>query len=106
MKSFINKLAVSIITVSPALVLAQGAGQVPGQLQILVNRLTSYAIGIIIAISVLFILYAAFLFLMSGSDPGKATEARNVIIYAFVGIGVALAAQILVTIAQQIFTFG
>lgn len=105
MKNLFNKVLLGVIIASPALVFAQGAGQVPGQLQILINRLTSYAIGIIIAISVLFILYAAFLFLMSGSDPGKALEARNVIIYAFVGIGVALAAQILVTIAQQIFTF-
>ena len=94
------KIATGLIYLSPILALAQY--QVPGQLRLLVDTLTNYAIGIIIVISVLFIVYAAFVFLTSQGGPDTA-KARSIIIYSMVAIGVALLARVLVRIAFEVF---
>ncbi|MBI3627553.1 MAG: hypothetical protein HY220_02275 [Candidatus Sungbacteria bacterium] len=50
---------------------------------------------LILAISVIMILYSAFLFLTAQGDATKLTTARNVLLFALVGVAVALLAYIL-----------
>ena len=100
MKKIVNILTAGLIA-SPLLAFAQY--QVPGELRRLVDTLTNYAIGIIIVIAVLFVVYAAFLFLTSQGDSAKTGTARSILIYAFVAIGVALLARVLVRIAFEVF---
>lgn len=61
----------------------------------------NWAFGILLALAVLFIIYAAYLYLFSqGGD--NTSKAKSVIIYAIVAIVVAIIAKGLVTIAQTL----
>lgn len=99
-----KKFLINSVLLFPTVALAQG--QAPAGLLIVVNRLTNFAIGIILAISVLFIIYAAFLYLTVGTNPDNVGKAKDTILYAIVGIAVALGARIIVEIAKQVFNFG
>lgn len=47
---------------------------------------------ILVALSVLMIMYSAFLFITGGSDPQKRVTARNVLVYALIGVALAVLA--------------
>ena len=53
--------------------------------------------GIIGAVAVIYIMYAAFRFLRSQGDPQQVAQARNTILYAVIGLAVALLAELIVT---------
>lgn len=53
--------------------------------------------GVIGAVAVIYILYAAFRFVRSQGDPQQVTQARNTILYAIIGLAIALLAEIIVT---------
>ena len=100
MKKIIKELSVGLLVISPVLVMAQYQ-QAPGELQRLVEKFTNYAIGIIIAIAVLYVLWGAFKFLTSRGGEGI-TEGKDTIIYALVAVGIALLARVLVRIVVEI----
>jgi hypothetical protein len=52
--------------------------------------------GIIGALSVLFIIIAGVRYMMSGGDPQKTAKAKEGIIYALVGLAVAICAESIV----------
>jgi len=56
----------------------------------------------ILAIAVIMILIAAFNFLTGGGNEEKITAARNYLIYALVGVGVALLAFWLPTVVGNV----
>ncbi len=62
----------------------------------LITRVINYATGILIAISVLFIIYAAYLFMFSGGDPKNVIQAKNIITYTVVAIVVALLSNLII----------
>ena len=57
-----------------------------------INGLATWFAGLILAISVLVILYAAFLFVTAAGNEEKVAKAKNTIIAALLGIAVALLA--------------
>ena len=57
-----------------------------------INGLATWFSGIIFAISVLAILYAAFLFVTAGDNEEKVTKAKSIIAYGAIGIVVAMLA--------------
>ena len=54
-------------------------------------------IGIVAAVSVLFIVVSGLRFVLSAGDPQETAKARNTIVYALVGLVVAVAAEAIVT---------
>ena len=72
----------------------------------LLNVLCSFIVyffWIVIIISVIFILYAAFTYVTAGDDTEKTSKARRTLTYAAVGIAVALLAATFPTIVGSIF---
>ncbi len=55
--------------------------------------------GIIGAVALIIIIVAAIQFVTSQGDPNSATRARNTVIYAVIGLIIALAAEAIVTFA-------
>ena len=49
-------------------------------------------------------LYAGILFITAGGDSAKVTTARNILLYAIIGIAVAILAFSLVAISQSLFS--
>ncbi len=97
MQNLKTKIALIISSVlMPAVVLAQTNPPKPitnfqGILDA-VNRISSWVFSILIALAVVFLLYAAYLYLDARGDEAKVGEAKSVIIYSIWAIGIALIA--------------
>lgn len=61
------------------------------------HALVQIALGIFAAVAVLIIVIAGLNFVYAQGDPQKVTKARNTIIYALIGLGVAVSAELIVT---------
>jgi len=115
MKSFLKKWglvsALSLVILTPMIVSAQF--DVPGE-QLpapkfqtyggaisLVEKASNWLLYIVIALAVVFIIYAGFLYLTSGGDEDKTKSAKNYIVYAVIGIAIALLARGIVLLAKN-----
>ena len=54
--------------------------------------------GVLGALSVIMIIIQAIKFTLSNGDPEKATSARKSIIYALIGLGIAISAEVIVNL--------
>lgn len=61
-----------------------------------VSTFMSVVFGVLGAVCVILIIYAGFQFIIGGDDPNKVKNARNTIIWALIGLGVALLAEAIV----------
>ena len=61
----------------------------------------SIAFAVIGAVSFMIIVIAGYRYILAQGDPQTATQARNTIIYALVGLIIAIAAQSVVSLAAQ-----
>jgi len=101
-KNILKKVGIGIglgLTLLPFLALAAGVGQVPGpiitsptQISDLVGKILGWVGGIVMTIGLIMLLWAAILFLTAGTSETTHTKAKNVLIYAIVGIAVAILA--------------
>ena len=93
MKKFISGLIGLVILSLPVVTLAQNnAVNIPTTLQDAVGRIVGPFFLVLVAISTIFIIFAAYTFVTAGGDPGKAETARAALIYAIIGIVVAFLA--------------
>lgn len=105
-KTLLLNLIVFGMLLSPLVIL--GAAEAPrslptsadlvGTLQTIANWLFT----LLMAAAAISIVIAAFLFIGSGGDSEKMATARNWVIYALVGVLVALLAQILVNFVDSL----
>ncbi len=70
-------------------------------LQIITN-IVNWVFAIFLAISALFIIMAAFQFLTAGGDSTKVSSARDKLLYAAIGIAVAMLSRAVVPIVKNI----
>ena len=94
----------------PYLAVAQGPTTAPranvttfDQLIQFINRLAGWFAAIIIAISIFYILYAAYKYLTAAGDAEKIKEANHTLIYALVAVGVAILAYALPRLIGSLF---
>ena len=74
---------------------AGGAEGAPAKGVDLINRIqgvTSWVFAFFLAISLIYIILGAFQFVTGGDDPAQITAARQKLIYAAIGIAIALIA--------------
>lgn len=99
-KNIFKKMSIGIALAIPFFPLVAFAQTVPGSpiitspsgiIQILYNILNFVAAAVFV-ISLIMLLWAAILFLTAGASETAHTKAKNVLIYAIVGIAVALLA--------------
>ena len=60
-----------------------------GKVLDLLDLITDWVFAIAMTIALIFLIMAAFQFVTGGGDPQKVSEARQKLLYAFIGIGVA-----------------
>ncbi len=111
-----TSIALALLTLAPLVAMGQAVGpggtgpggvpQVPttGNVSIpnILNSIINWATGLLILLAVIFVVYAAFLYLTSGGDDEKLKAAKKFIIFAVVAIAVALLARGVVFIVQQL----
>jgi len=68
----------------------------------ILSLITDWIFVVLLVIAVIFIVLAGFQFITGGGDPAQISEARSKLIYAAVGIGVALLARGLPAAVQNI----
>ena len=61
-----------------------------------IDKITNWALGILIAFAVLMLIIAGFLFVTAQGDPDKVKTARNFVLWALVGVLVGLLSYALV----------
>jgi membrane protease YdiL (CAAX protease family) len=96
MKKILASIAVTSLLAVPLLVLAQ---QAPPQnidlIQVLEN-VRDWLFTILLIVAVIFIIIAGYNFVTAQGDPEKVRTARNFVLYALVGVAVAVASYALV----------
>jgi len=98
MKKLISGLIGLAILSLPVVTLAN----IPTTLDDAVGKIVNPLFLILVAISTVFIIYAAYTFVTSGGDPGKTETARTTLIYAIIGIIVAFLALALYNILKAL----
>ena len=78
---------------------AQGPETVDDVLTIL-NRLINWMFTLLLVLAILFIIAAAYNYLMAGGDPDKASKGKTLIVYAMIGIVIALLSRIIPAIIR------
>lgn len=114
MKNFLKKIFASAVALTPAISLAQitvpqGAGvQVKTATDVgnVIGKVANFMGSLILAISVIIILYAGFKFLTAGDNDEAVTGARKMITWGIVGIIVALVAYSVPFLVQNITGVG
>ena len=89
MKKLISGLIGLAILSLPVVTLA---AKVPSTLNEAVENIVTPLFVVLVAISIVFIIFAAYTFVTSGGDPGKTETARTTLVYAIVGLIVAFLA--------------
>lgn len=111
-KNILKKASIGIalgLMLLPFLALAQ-AGQVPGpiitspaNISNLFTTILNWVGGIVMTIALIMLLWAAILFLTAGTSETAHTKAKDVLIYAIVGIAVAILAFSVRPLLETIF---
>lgn len=110
----LSVLAVNLFTIAP--VLAQ-VGLQPGDtpdllaggptnIRDLIRTILNYLLGFLGLIAVIMIIYAGFLYVTSGTNEDNIGKAKNIILYAIVGIVVILASAAIVNFAFDVTSGG
>jgi len=66
------------------------------------TNITNWFFVIVLVIAVLFLLVAGFQFITAGGDPDRVNSARQNVMYAMVGVAVAVLAKGIVSLVQGI----
>jgi len=66
-----------------------------------IEKIITWLITIILIVAALFIVIAAFTFVTAGGDPEKVNKARDQVLYALIGVVVALLAYGLVLLVKK-----
>ena len=67
-----------------------------------IDNIANALFTIFVAVTVFFVLYAAYLYLKSGGEPEETGEARNYLIFAAVGVAVAIFARVLPGLVESL----
>lgn len=67
-----------------------------------IEKLSGWMYSVLIALAVIFIILAAYQFLMAGGDSEKVTKAKNSILYAVLAVTVAVLATGIVKIVEDL----
>lgn len=93
------------LTLLPFLALAQVPGPIitsPVQIAQLIQKVLTFVGAIVLTIALIMLLWAAILYLTAGASETAHTKAKSVLIYAIVGIVVALLAFSVIPFVQTV----
>ena len=76
--------------------------QTGAQLLAIIDTITNWIFAGFVAFAVIMVIFAALQFVREGSNPEKMSEARQKLIWAAVGVGVALMAKGFVPVIRNI----
>lgn len=102
-----KKIALSLILVSllvsPLIASAQ-VRRAPADIDIMrmLNSIVDWLFTILLVVAAIWLVIAAFYFVTAQGDPDRVAKARNMVLYALIGVLVAFAARGLVRLVEMI----
>ncbi len=69
----------------------------------LINTIINFIVTIGVVVAPIVILYAGFLILTSGGEPEKVKNAKNLILYCLVGLGILFLGKGLISVIKDLF---
>ncbi|TDB89119.1 hypothetical protein E1264_09105 [Actinomadura sp. KC216] len=79
---------------------ADGLAAPPQDLNTVINRITKWLVGLLVALATLFLTVGFTRYLLAGGDPGEVGKAKDTLKYAAIGYGGAVMAPVLVAILK------
>jgi len=107
-KDIFKKVGIGIgigLTLFPLIALAQIPGPIltsPAGIAVLLQKVLNFVAAIVLTIALIMLLYAAVLYLGAGASEAALTKAKSVLIYAVVGIVVAILAYSVIPFVQTV----
>ena len=97
----------AFVFLAPILVFAQsGAPAVdigtPQKLAGLIDKVGGYMYMILLALGVIFLVYAGYVFLFANGDDNEVAKAKKIILYSVVAIAIAILARGIVALTQNV----
>jgi heme/copper-type cytochrome/quinol oxidase subunit 2 len=100
----ISLFALPMVSFGQEDILPEGP-QTGAEIVTIINTISNWIFTIFLAVAVIFIIMAAIKFLTSGGDPGKVQSARDSLLYALIGVAVAVLAKGLVALTRVIIGY-
>ncbi len=95
-----KKIILSLILISLVSLPVIGlAAEKKLKIETILDRITNWLLGILLAVAVIFLIIAGYYFVTARGDPDAIQKARNFVLWAFVGVAVGLAAYAFMTFA-------
>jgi len=102
MKKILTSMILATLLIAPVMVSAQTAAAPTVDVMTVLDSLVDWLFSILLIVAVIFLIIAAFTFITASGDPEKIKTARNFVLYALIGVAVAVAARGLVSLVQTI----
>jgi len=108
MKKIIPSIVLAMLLAAPVMVLAQPSESVPDyqgtELIDVLKTFIDWLFTILLIVAVVFLIIAAFTFVTASGDPAKVDKARSFVLYALIGVAIAVAARGLVALVRVIMS--
>jgi hypothetical protein len=88
-----------VFATSPALAVT-GLAAAPKDLNTVINNITKWLVGLLVALATLFLTVGGIRYLLAGGDPGEVNKAKETLKYSAIGYGVAVLAPVLVSVLK------
>lgn len=93
-------VAVLLVFATPEVLAYAGVAAPPKDLNTVINNITKWLVGLLVALATLFLTIGGVRYLLAGGDPGEVNRAKDTLKYAAIGYGVAVLAPVLVNILK------
>jgi len=104
MRKKLIKTALILLTFAP-IVLAQ-VPTPPTEFWPTVNKIVGLLLAIVFFLGVIFLILGGIMYITAGGDPSKVDRAKDVLVYAVIGVGVAVLAWALMRFLMSYLTGG
>jgi hypothetical protein len=110
-KNLARKTLTGILLLSPVLAFGDGFGGVNppttglnslSAVESIITKIVNWITGLFFVAAILYIFYAAFLYLTAGGDDEKIKKAKSQLLYSIIAIAVALLAGTMKSIVSSI----
>ena len=91
-----------LLEASSALAISCEYGELPSDLQNLVNKIKNVLMGLGIAIAAIYIILGGFDFMRAEGDAEKVEKAKQRLLYSLIGVIIIVIASMLVNIAKAL----
>jgi phosphoglycerol transferase MdoB-like AlkP superfamily enzyme len=101
-KIFVSAVLISLLMVPAVNVLAQESPPADLDVMEVLEQIVDWLFTILLVIAAISIIIAAYYFVTAAGNPETVSKARNFVLYALIGVAVAVASRGLVSLVRTI----